>query len=106
MCDSLAALLTSLGYQVATYSSCLEFLSASPKTMPDGIVLDHQMDGMTGVELLEHLAAKGDQPPIIMISGNLSDAVRERAQRAGVAKILDKPFSESDLIASLKKVIA
>ncbi len=103
--DSLAALLGSAGYEVSTFGSSAEFLAVVQTTLPDGILLDHQMRGITGVELAERLGGELLRSKIVMISGNVTDAIRGRAARAGVAAILDKPFSDDALLATIEAAI-
>ncbi|MEQ9642094.1 MAG: response regulator [Alphaproteobacteria bacterium] len=100
--DSLAALLTSAGYEVDTYGTSSAFLRAVQRNRPDGVILDHQMIGTTGVEAAEQLGRGKSQMAIVMISGNLTDAVQRRAKYAGVAAILEKPFSDETLIEILE----
>lgn len=103
--DSVAALITSMGYLVSTYGSSAEFLEDVQRTKPDFIILDHQMRGMTGVELAERLAYERYHNTVVLISGNLSEALRSRAQRAGVAAILEKPFPDDALIAVIREFL-
>ena len=103
--DSLSALLTSAGYSVSAFASGAAFLEATRQAPPDGVILDHHMRGMTGVELAEHLAREGSPMGIVLISGNLSDAIRRRAEDAGVIAILDKPFSDDALIAAIEAML-
>lgn len=103
--EATGALLASVGYGVSAYESGPAFLDAARQAMPDCVVLDHQMRGVTGVEIAEGLAAARARTSVIMISGNLSDAVRARAENAGVAAILEKPFSDDALIAAIEKAI-
>ena len=100
--DSLAALLESVGYLVNTYATSSAFLKVAQVTKPDGVILDHQMRGMTGVELAECMTEKELQTTIVMISGNLTDAIRNRAKDAGIAAILEKPFSDDALISTIE----
>lgn len=100
--DSLAELLSSAGYRVHTYCTGLEFLKAARTTKPDCVIIDHQMPEMTGLELAERLRHAMLQAKLIMISGNLTDTIRTRAIRAGVVAILEKPFSDNVLLATIE----
>ena len=102
--DSLSSLLVSSGYLASTYANALEFLNANQKKSPDVIILDHQMDGMTGVDLAEHLTHKKSTIAILMISGNLTETARVRAEAAGVRAILDKPFTDEKLLNAVEKL--
>jgi FixJ family two-component response regulator len=70
------------------------------------LVVDVHLQGMTGVELCEALAASGRLMPAIMITGHVDEATRELAQRADPVAILYKPFSRELLFAALSKAFA
>ena len=102
--DSLGALLVSVGYRVKSYGSALEFVRGAQGDRVAAIVLDHSMPGMTGLELIEQFHAEGRATPVIFISGNMSDAVRARAERAGARAVLEKPFDDDGLLDALRKL--
>jgi CheY-like chemotaxis protein len=56
----------------------------------DVLVIDQMMPGMTGLELVEELRARGRTPTIILCSAYLSREVIARANEAGVARCLPK----------------
>ncbi|MGD2132013.1 MAG: response regulator [Maricaulaceae bacterium] len=103
--DSLSALLASAGYAFRAFASGAAFVEATGKSRPDGVILDHRMSGMTGVELAERLKSERPGTVIVMISGNLTSAERARAESAGVAAILEKPFSDDALIAAIETAL-
>lgn len=65
------------------------------------LVIDFRMPGVDGVELVDKLRGLGVQTPAIMITGRASRGMRERASRAGVGTILEKPLSDGALIAAI-----
>ncbi len=67
-------------------------LRAIEKQAPDLALLDVNMPGISGLDLVERLAAQGKLPPTIVMSayGNLETALR--AVRAGAIDFLSKPF--------------
>ena len=103
--DSLGELLEAAGYIVTTFSTCSDFLRHLDEESPDALVLDHQLLGMTGLQLAERLKADQRQPPVVMISGNMSEPIRVRAIKAGVRKVLQKPFSERELLEALNAIM-
>ena len=72
---------------------------------PDVIVLDLRMPGMGGTELCERLQAdpKTKSIPIVLLTGAAPEEAR-RAQRAGAAALVRKPFSPLDLLAVVQRV--
>jgi putative two-component system response regulator len=75
---------------------------------PDLIVLDLQMPGMDGFEVMAEL-----QPwipdetilPILMITGNDSAEVKERALAAGALDFLTKPFSSAEVRLRIRNLL-
>jgi RNA polymerase sigma factor (sigma-70 family) len=57
---------------------------------------------MSGLELQMELAAQGIEWPIIFISGNSNVNISVRAMKAGASDFLEKPFSNKDLLESIR----
>lgn len=94
--DSTRTLLESYGYQVRDHPSA-EYFLRHRGTKPDCLLVDQQMPGMSGLELLEYLRAQGDRTPALMISGAADSTLETRLQRIGV-KLLRKPVAENQLM--------
>jgi len=71
----------------------------------DVLVVDQMMPGMTGLELVEELRARGRTPVIILCSAYLSREVIARAREAGVARCLPKDRMR-ELPAAIREVRA
>jgi response regulator RpfG family c-di-GMP phosphodiesterase len=86
-------------------ASGLEAEARVRRRRPDVIVLDLRMPGMSGVELCERLKADSRTAsiPIVLLTGADSEEAR-RAQRAGAAALVRKPFSPLDLLAIVERV--
>jgi PAS domain S-box-containing protein len=94
---SIADMLTDLGYEVVevgSASEALAYLDHDPQV--SGIITDHRMPGMTGVELSRLVAEKAMGTPVLLISGygDVGEIASDQA-------LLAKPFLQSDLAASL-----
>jgi ribonuclease P protein subunit RPR2 len=85
--------------------SGLEAEARIRRRRPDVIVLDLRMPVMDGVELCKRLKAdpKTSEIPIVLLTGADPDEAR-RAQRAGAAALVRKPFSPLDLLAVVEGV--
>ena len=102
--DSVVVLLTSIGYVAVPYPSFEAFLGAAPDFSEACLVLDNEINGMTGLQLLDLLADRGDSPPAVLYSGRLTASLRERAKRhANVVEVLEKPFVGGQLAEALVK---
>jgi FixJ family two-component response regulator len=88
---ALTSLLSSLGYEVRTYASALEFLDDDATGDPGCMIADIQMPGMTGDELQAELIARGRVFPMIFMTAFPTAATRARVMAAGALAYLDKP---------------
>src|SRR5262245_13504362 len=92
------ALIRSLGYRAATFSSAEEFLSSGELAETACLISDVQMPGLTGIDLQDRLKASGHRIPMIFITAFPDERVRDRAMQGGAVSFMSKPFSESSLI--------
>ena len=101
---ALRRLVGTAGYIVETFASGPEFLRSTPSTRTACLVLDIYLEGMTGFELQEQLAAKQVAIPIIFMTAHDDAATRERIRRSGAAGYLGKPFDGQALLDAIHRV--
>lgn len=103
--ESLEALLVASGFEAETYGSAEEFLarSASHDTLCDCgcLLLDINMPGLSGLDLLQYLADRGQVCPAVVLTANPDERLRQRARELGAAAFLTKPVAESDLLRAI-----
>lgn len=99
--ESLDALLFAFGFDAETYSSAEDFL-ARASTNPGCLILDINMPGMSGLDLLEQLVEKGCQTPAIILTANPDERLRQRARELGAVAYLTKPVTEQDLLGAIE----
>jgi DNA-binding NarL/FixJ family response regulator len=99
--DSLATVLTRLGYNVAgTARDGAEVVELVRSTPADFLVLDISMPVMDGIEAARVIAA--EKPlPIIISTGVTDDVTIEAARQVPVQAFLTKPFRKEQLRASI-----
>lgn len=71
----------------------------------DLVLCDHSMPGMTGIELLENMAAEGYAVPVVMLTGQASIEHAVAAVRAGAVDYVTKPFEREQLELSIAKAL-
>ena len=97
---SLHRLVRSAGYAVETFASARAYLEWLPTAGAACIVLDVHMDGMSGLELQERLAA-----PIIFITAHDDATTRGRIEKVRPAGHLVKPFDEQAVLKAIELAI-
>jgi FixJ family two-component response regulator len=95
---ALARLLSTAGWQACTFTSAEAFLQTGMQAVPDCLLLDLWLPGMTGVELLEHLAARASLLPVVIMTARDDPQMRMRALQAGVVAYFLKPLEGPDLL--------
>lgn len=103
--DSLSLLLDSVGMDVAAYASAEEFLAALPRLggRPCCLLLDVRMEGMSGLDLLDHLRRERVALPTIVITGHGDIPMAVRAMKLGASDFISKPFDHEELVALVRE---
>lgn len=94
-------LLRSTGLRTALFASAQELLEAD---LPDDvgcIVMDVRLPRMSGLEFQSRLRDKGDERPIIFITGHGDVPMTVRAMKAGAIDFLEKPFRDQDMLDAI-----
>jgi FixJ family two-component response regulator len=102
---ALSRLVQSAGYTVETFASAAEFLQSPALAQAACLVLDIALEGMSGFELQERLAADHPSLPIIFITALVDATTRERVRYSGVAAHLHKPFDEHALLDAIRLAV-
>jgi CheY-like chemotaxis protein len=79
---------------------------AKAKEPWDVILVDVQLPGgISGLDLVEKLRAEGVQVPIIMVTADKTQVVRERAKAVRANGVISKPFRRETLLAALAEFL-
>jgi DNA-binding response OmpR family regulator len=99
--------LESDGYVVREASNGIEALESIERQMPDLVVLDLNMPGIDGMEVLEHLKslAVANKPRVIILTAFGSIATAVRATRLGAVEFLEKPVTPAELRQTIRSVL-
>lgn len=97
-----------LGFDVSTAKDGLEALQLLTKGIePDGFLLDIEMPGMDGYELMAEIRriVRYETTPIIIISSRTAEKHRDHAKQLGASAYLTKPYEDSHLNEVLESLI-
>jgi FixJ family two-component response regulator len=100
---STRTLLEASGYAVREFASGEELIAAGDADTAGCIVLDQNLSGMSGLDLIRQLRAQGVLVPAIMVSSNGRQLIAA-ANRAGIAAVLRKPISAEALEQWLEQI--
>jgi CheY-like chemotaxis protein len=92
-------LLATLGYEPVGFSDpelALEALRRNPLRF-DAILSDESMPSLRGSDLALAVHAIRSDLPIVLMTGHRDSGLNNRAQRAGVKEVLDKPLRSEQL---------
>jgi len=93
------------GYTIISCGSGREAMTKLGLMRFDIILLDNQLEDMSGLEVLKQYRASGGIAPVVMLSGANSQAVKEEALAAGANLYVRKPFKLNELGDILTKVL-
>lgn len=85
------------GHVVETARHVPEALEKLKDETIELVISDYMMPGITGLELLEMMAAEGISTPLIMMTGHATIEHAVAAIRAGAINYLSKPFEREQL---------
>lgn len=103
--DSISALVETLGVPAAPFDSGEAFLKSFDPSQSGCIVTDVRMTGMDGIELQESLIEKGYQIPMVVVTGFASTPITVRAMQNGAITLLEKPYSQSELLDAVSAAL-
>ena len=105
--DGVSALLRDAGVDiVAQCRNGEQVLEEVARHRPQMLLLDVQMPGVTGLEVLKTLRARGDQTPVILLTASLTSAEAIEAIQLGVNGLVLKESAPRQLLHCFESVRA
>ncbi|MDH3526329.1 MAG: response regulator [Gammaproteobacteria bacterium] len=102
---ALTVYLKSVNLKVESFDSAERFLDDVDAANRGVLILDQRMDGMSGLDLQTKLKARGFALPIVFITGHGDVATSVKAMKSGAVDFIEKPFRNSDLLASIRTAL-
>ncbi len=105
--NTIGALLRDENYKVTLARDGLEAMRAMLDGRFSAVLTDLEMPQLNGFELTEFIRNRSDQPkvPVIMLTSRGQDKHREHALSVGVNAFLIKPYSDQNLLETVRAAI-
>jgi two-component system response regulator FixJ len=101
---TMAALLEHAGHEVRAYASGEALLGDDTfLTECDCVLLDINLPGMSGLDLLKLLQDRGGSPAIIVLTGAGDVPTAVEAMRLGALDFIEKPYRPTALLEGVEK---
>jgi len=102
---ALARMLRASSFEVSIYRSGEDFLESIKTAVPDCVVLDFQMPGLTGRDIQRALSVAKVALPIIVVTAHDQPSLREKVLADGAVAYFTKPLRRDTLIAAVEQAI-
>jgi FixJ family two-component response regulator len=100
----LRRLLESAGLKVADYASGEAFLDSLRYRVPDCLLLDLKMPGLSGTEVLQKIRRTNPSIPTIILSAHDDAETRDPRRCDRAVTVVAKPAAERTLLAAIDRV--
>jgi two-component system, OmpR family, alkaline phosphatase synthesis response regulator PhoP len=100
--------LRNAGFTVVTACDGQEAFELAGQEKPDLMVIDYQMPHLSGLELCQKLkqSPATGRIPAVLLTARGYDLDLGVAQESGIVRILSKPFSPRQLLATVNEILA
>jgi FixJ family two-component response regulator len=102
-CSSLTGLMRSMGYRTESFPSADALLTSSNLTLFESMIVDVQMPGMNGLDLVRKLRELHVVTPVILITALPDRQLDNEAISVGAQSLLRKPFETKALIDCVER---
>ncbi len=106
ICEYLSELLGKAGFETRSYNSAASFLESAAGITSGCVVTDIYMPGMSGIELLEHLAEMRFAHPVIVITGRGDIQTAIKVIKAGAVDFIEKPIDDQEFLIAVRSALA
>jgi two-component system response regulator FixJ len=104
--DSLAVLLSTAGIKSRAYGSAEEYLASAALNAPACVILDNQLPGLSGMELLKYITDAASNTAVIMITGCADVPTAVSAMKVGAFHFVQKPIDAEALLITVEEALA
>ena len=105
---AISFLLSRDGWEVRTHHDGADAVEVIRAARPDLVILDMLLPGRSGLDILRSLRAEPATAglPVLMLTARGATRDRALAESSGASRFMAKPFSNSEILASVRELVA
>lgn len=104
--EAIRFILSRDGWSVDTHSDGSTAVEAVNRRNPDLVILDVMLPNRSGYDILSDLRADPQTRdlPVLMLTARGQKKDKEMAERVGASRFMTKPFSNAEVLASVREL--
>lgn len=99
-------MLRTVGFEVRTYASGVEFLKLARTAETGCVLLDVRMPELDGLQVQSEMAQRGINMPVVVLTGHGDVTLAVQAMKAGAVDFIGKPFEKASLLEAIDRGFA
>lgn len=99
-------MLRTVGFEVRTYASGVEFLKLARTAETGCVLLDVRMPELDGLQVQSEMAQRGINMPVVVLTGHGDVTLAVQAMKAGAVDFIEKPFEKASLLEAIDRGLA
>ena len=105
--EAIRFILSRDGWRVDTHSDGETALATVRTKSPDLVILDVMLPNRSGYDILNDLRAEEatQDLPVLMLTARGQKKDRELAEKLGVNRFMTKPFSNGEILATVRELV-
>ncbi|MDJ0637275.1 MAG: response regulator [Paracoccaceae bacterium] len=105
--EAIRFILSRDGWRVDTHSDGKTALDAIRTREPDLVILDVMLPNKSGYDILNELRETQDvgNTPVLMLTARGQKKDRELAERLGASRFMTKPFSNGEILSTVRELV-
>jgi two-component system, LuxR family, response regulator FixJ len=103
--DLLSTVFRLEGFDVASFLEGASFVAAAKERIPACVLLDVNLPGVSGLQILQELKAQTYPAPIFIISGQRDIPTAVTAIKNGALDFIEKPFDTDAVVSRVREAI-
>ena len=104
--EAIRFILSRDGWTVETHANGATAMDALAAGAPDVVILDVMLPNRSGFDILSDIRSSADHAdiPVLMLTARGQDRDRDRATALGADQFMTKPFSNQDVLESVRRL--